>query len=139
MPKFDDLKAVATERPLQGSDPQIVLYLTDSLEVEWNSDDVAHALCRFFEEDDRRSAVQLSISGQMIGYLNRQSFLEAATQTKLGEGQLPEVPGVSTAYSFLRLKCPFPGCAAPLVLKAYYDHRNPPKCPIHSEVALEVA
>ena len=139
MTKFDDLKAVTTERPLQGSDPQIVLSLTESEGVEWNSDNIAHALWRFFKEDYGRTAVQLVISGEMVGYLNRQSFFEAGAQVRLGEAQSANLPGISTSYNFIKLKCPFLGCAAPLVLKAYYDQRlPPPRCPMHPELALEV-
>jgi hypothetical protein len=138
MTKFDDLVSITTEKPLQGPDPQIVLLLTESESLEWNSDNIAHALWRFFKKDCGRTAVRLVISGQMVGYLNRQSFLESGAQVRLSEGQQLRVPGISTSYNFIELKCPTPGCSAPLVLKAYYDQRlPPPRCPVHPDVALE--
>jgi hypothetical protein len=138
MSKFDDLRAIATERPLHGSDPQIVLSLAENEDTEWNSDDIAHGLWRFFKEDYGRTAVQLVISGEPAGYLNRKSFFEAGAQVRLGEAQSANLPGISSRYTFIQLKCPVSGCTAPLLLKAYYDQRlPPPRCPMHPDVALK--
>jgi hypothetical protein len=136
---FEALESLTTPEPLQGSEPQIVLSLKDGSPNEWQSDEIALALWRFFSEDEGRNAVQLSVAGRSLGYLNRENFFRAGSETRLGEAQLAAVPGLSTNYHFIKLKCPFKGCTAPLVLKAYYDYRSPPVCPLHPEVALEVA
>lgn len=137
--ELNELKRLTTSTPLRGPDPQIVLCLTETVAAEWKFDQIARALWRFFSEDAARNAVQLSISGQLIGYLNRESFFDAAETTKLGEAQPVDLPGFSTNFRFIKLKCPVAGCTAPVVLNAYYDQRNPPMCSIHPEVTLEVA
>ena len=137
--KFEVLQSLATLKPLQGSEQQIVLSLPDGSPYEWQADDVALALWRYFSEDEGRKAVQLSIDGRLVGYLNRENFFKAGSETRLGEAQLAALPGFSTNYHFIKLKCPFKGCTAPLVLKVYYDSRSPPSCPLHPDMALEVA
>ena len=136
--RYDELKSLATNRPLHGPVPQIVLSLTEGVAAEWKTDQIADALCRYFSQDATRNAVQLAISGQLVGYLNRDSFFDATEQIRLGEAQLADVPGFSTKFSFIELKCPVVGCTAPVVLKAYFDDRNPPVCSIHPEAALKV-
>ena len=132
MTKLDDLKAVATEKPLEDGETRMVLSLNDAKEI----DAAMHALNRFFGEDESRNAVQLEIQGEKSGYLNRREFCGGQPRVKHGQSQSAELPGVPE-FTFIKLACPVEGCET-LILKIHYDERDPAMCPVHTEEILKV-
>jgi hypothetical protein len=99
------------------------------------------SLWSYFGVDDDRALCRLVVAEEDVGFIARASVLAAmADQVRsvgLGDASAGAmVPGASTAYVEIELRCDEPGCALNPIRAFVYDPDFPPHCPLHPQRVL---
>jgi hypothetical protein len=104
-------------------------------------DEDVPGLVAWFGEDRARDAVRLVVRGQDVGGLERSDVYSMLGDRSMGFGDAARtiLPGASTAWRTLELRCPEPGCPESPVYVLSYDRARPPRCRVHPERELTPA
>jgi hypothetical protein len=97
------------------------------------------ALIDYFGGDRSRDAVRLVVGAEEVGYIERSGldrFVNVSNKA-FGESVYAGLPGLSTGWVVISLRCPAAGCPASPVMTMTYDEDFPPRCVVHTDLALE--
>jgi hypothetical protein len=88
----------------------------------------AEILDELYRDDPRLDLVRVRVGGMLAAVTSRQRIdaLLPGTERGVGTGDGATLPGESTRYRLIRLRCPV--CAAE-VLRLHVDPQAPPTCP----------
>jgi hypothetical protein len=108
------------------------------------ANDALPSLWSYFGGDDDRTVCRLVVVDEDVGFIARASVLAAMAGqmrgTGLGDASAGAmVPGASTAYVEIELRCDEPGCTLNPIRAFVYDPEYPPHCPLHPQRVLHPA
>jgi hypothetical protein len=120
------LRAAATAQPPGDADVDTIIAATPEAAMP--------SLWSYFGADDDRAICRLVVSEEDVGFVGRATVLAAMAGQVRGLGDASAgamVPGASTAYVEIELRCDEPGCALNPIRVFVYDFDYPPHCPLH--------
>jgi hypothetical protein len=130
-----DLSSCAQAQPLDaGRVAPAVIVATDD-----EAPAAVSALIDYFGADRTRDAVRLVIGDEEVGYIERSGldrFVNVSNKA-FGESAYAGLPGLSTGYVAISLRCPAANCPASPVIAMTFDEDFPPRCVVHRDLALE--